>query len=192
VVIQQVEPIYVGFSVPEARLPAVVELLRKGRPEVSATPSGAAGGAPDKGILTFIDNGVDPKTGTIRLKATFENRSRRLWPGQFVNVALSLGIVENGLVVPAAAVQTGQAGQYVYVVNPDKTATVRPVRVGLNRGQDAEVAAGLEAGETVVVDGQLLLSPGTIVEARQEGTAGGGSAPVQAAGAPTAKGDTGP
>jgi multidrug efflux system membrane fusion protein len=132
----------------------------------------AAGAAPEKGTLSFIDNGVDPRTGTIRLKATFENKGRRLWPGQFVNVAMIIGTVENGMVVPARAIQTGQSGQFVYVVSAGKTAELRPVRVALSRDAEAVVTDGLAAGETVVVDGQLLLVPGAPVEVKQEDAPG--------------------
>jgi multidrug efflux system membrane fusion protein len=115
-----------------------------------------------------VDNTVDTATGTIRLKGTFENRSRRLWPGQFVNVALTLTLQPNVILVPSQAVQTGQQGQYVFVVKPDHSVELRPVIVGRSLNQETVIVRGLTAGETVVTDGQLRLVPGVKVEIRKE------------------------
>src|SRR5262249_59691653 len=107
---------------------------------------------PLRGVVTFIDNGVDPTTGTIRLKATSAKGGRRLWPGQFVNVALTLATEPDAIVVPSAAVQTGQQGQaYVFVVKPDATAETRPVVVARTQGSESVIGKGLTPGETVVV-----------------------------------------
>ena len=110
--------------------------------------------------MTFIDNAVDNTTGTIKLKATFENPDNRLWPGQFVNVALTLTTQPNAVVVPSQAVQTGQVGQYVFVVKQDMTAEYRPVVAGNNITGETVIQKGLAAGETLVTDGQLRLVPG--------------------------------
>jgi multidrug efflux system membrane fusion protein len=118
---------------------------------------------PAQGVLTFIDNAVDSATGTIRLKATFDNSDRRLWPGQFINVALTLSRQANAVLVPSRAVQTGQAGQYVFVVKPDRTAEYRPVVPGEVVEAQTVIQKGLAAGETVVTDGQLRLVPGVKV-----------------------------
>ena len=116
-------------------------------------------------MLSVIDNMVDPATGTIRLKATFDNHNRLFWPGQFVDVSLTLGMQSNVVVVPAEAVQPGQGGQVVYVVNSNQTVEVRPVTVGLTRGSKVVIDKGVAAGETVVIDGQLRLVPGASVRA---------------------------
>ena len=115
-------------------------------------------------MLTFIDNAVDSATGTVRLKATFENRDRLLWPGQFVNVVLTLATEPDLIVIPSQAVETGQQGQYVFVVKPDHTVESRPVAVTRTAGDKAIIESGLQAGETVVTDGQLRLRPGSKVK----------------------------
>ena len=112
-----------------------------------------------QGELTFIDNAVDMTTGTIQLKATFPNEDNTLWPGQFVQVVLTLSDLTNAIVVPSQAVQTGQNGQFVYVVKPDLTAEERPVTAGITYQGETVVQSGLKAGETVVTDGQLRLTP---------------------------------
>jgi multidrug efflux system membrane fusion protein len=160
VVINQVEPVYVQFSVPEQN----IGLLRqRGGAKVDA--SSQQGGAPlATGTLTFIDNNVDTTTGTITLKATFPNRNRALWPGQYVNVAITTDNRANALVVPLRAVQTGQKGPYVYVVKGGKAVEMRPVSIYKTIDQDAIIDKGLHAGETVVTDGQLRLTPKSKVE----------------------------
>jgi multidrug efflux system membrane fusion protein len=162
VVINQVEPVYVQFSVPEQN----IGLLRQ-REGAKVDASSQQGGTPlATGTLTFIDNNVDTTTGTITLKATFPNRNRALWPGQYVNVAITTDNRANALVVPLRAVQTGQKGQYVYVVKGGKSVEMRSVSIYKTIDQDAIIDKGLHAGETVVTDGQLRLTPKSKVEVK--------------------------
>jgi membrane fusion protein, multidrug efflux system len=165
VVINRVHPIYVAFSVPEAQIEAIKRFRATGELLVEAQVTGAPGGAV-RGRLTFMNNTVDPSTGTIQLKATFENTENALWPGQFVNVALTLTRQAGAVVVPAQAVQSGQKGQYLYVVKPDQTVEARPVVPGSADGRDVVIASGLVAGERVVIDGQLRLVPGARVDVK--------------------------
>ncbi len=166
VVINQVHPIYVTFSVPEKELPAIKKYMAEGRLPVEAViPSDPA--PPPEGILTFVDNTVDQATGTIKLRGTFDNGDRRLWPGLFVNVAVTLTTQKGAVVVPAQAVQTGQSGAYVFVVRPDMTAEARLVKVGSIVRGDAVIAEGLQRGEKVVTDGQLGLVNGVKVQAKE-------------------------
>ena len=118
---------------------------------------------PPQGELTFVNNTVDESTGTIQLKAAFPNENNALWPGQFVQVVLTLSELTNAVVVPAQAVQTGQNGEYIYVVKPDQTIEERPVTVGITYQGVTVIQGGLKAGETVVTDGQLRLESGTKV-----------------------------
>ncbi len=166
VVINQIRPIYVSFSVPQAQLPEIERYRAGGHLAVEAVPS-EGGGAPQQGTLSFIDNQIDRATGTILLKATFPNDSRALWPGQFTKVRLTLAQQADAVVVPTQAVQTGQQGQYVYVVRPDQTVESRVVQVSRTVGGDTVVSAGLTPGETVVTDGQLRLAPGVKVKTRE-------------------------
>lgn len=161
VVINQVSPIYVNFSVPQQYLESVKRLMTSSRLPVRATPTGDSG--PETGTLTFVDNTVDPTTGTIALRASFPNNDQHLWPGQFSNVLLRLGEQQNALVVPSQAVQAGQEGDYVFVTKPDMTVDVRQVSVGQTVNNETEVLHGLSPGETVVTDGQVRLIPGTKV-----------------------------
>jgi len=170
--INQVEPIYVTFAVPESQLPAIKQYMAEGRLPVRARPQDDPGGE-EQGILTFVDNAVDTTTGTIKLKGTFPNGDRKLWPGQFVRVTLRLTTQQNAVVVPNEAVQTGQNGSYIYVVKQDRTVESRPVTVGARVDQDSVVESGLEPGETVVTEGQLRLAPGSRVVVR-DGKGGGG------------------
>jgi membrane fusion protein, multidrug efflux system len=170
VVINQVSPIYVDFSIPENDLAQVKAHQARERLQVMAYPSGNATN-PSTGKLSFINNTVDSNTGTIVLKGTFANRDRRLWPGQFVNVTLDLTMNRNATVVPSQAVQTGEKGQYVYVVGPDNTAGYRPVTVGATLGGFTIVDKGLKPGETVVTNGQLRLFPGAKVSLKSEAAA---------------------
>jgi len=164
VVLNQIQPVFVSFAVPESSLAAIRQHSGPGqRLAVAASPSGNPGGA-QTGELTFWDNAVDMTTGTILLKATFANQSEALWPGEYVDVVLRLSTEAGAIVVPTQAVQTGQAGQYVYVVKNDLTVESRPVTVSRTHGALAVVANGLQAGERVVTDGQLRLSPGAKVE----------------------------
>jgi multidrug efflux system membrane fusion protein len=163
VLINRLRPIEVGFAVPAQHLPEINRRAAGGALEVSAAPAGAA--EPATGRLTFIDNRVDPQTGTIQLKATFPNADARLWPGQFVNVAVTLSVEPQALVVPSAAVQVGQQGTYVFVVTPEGAAEARPVTVARQVGDDTVLASGVAAGERVVTEGQRRVTPGARVEA---------------------------
>ncbi|HTS01221.1 MAG TPA: efflux RND transporter periplasmic adaptor subunit [Thermoanaerobaculia bacterium] len=168
VTITQTKPIYVTFAVPEGELGKVNRARAAGPVRVEASlPSDAS--RPVEGVLTFVDNAVDTTTGTIRLKATFDNAERRLWPGQFVRVTVTTGVEQNAVVVPSQAVQTGQDGPYVYVVKDDMTVEPRPVKTGPSAEGVVVVAKGLAAGERVVTDGQLRLFPGAKVELKTRG-----------------------
>ena len=165
VVINQVTPIYVSFGIPESRLPELKQYMARGSVKVEAlAPNDVAG--PSVGRITFVDNAVDPTTGTIRIKGTFPNDTRHLWPGQFVNVTVTLTTDSHAIVVPAAAVQTGQQGQYVFVVKPDQTVDLRPISVARSANAETVIRQGLEAGETVVTDGQLRLTAGSRVSVK--------------------------
>jgi multidrug efflux system membrane fusion protein len=155
--IHQVEPIYVTFSVPEARL----RNIRKSQVVTAVTQDDPS--APLTGQVTFIDNAVDPSTGMIRLKATFPNPSHKLWPGQFVRVTLRLANRPDAIVVPSQVVQTGQDGAFAFVVKQDHTVESRPVVAGERAGDDLIILSGLKPGETVVTEGHLRLAPGSRV-----------------------------
>lgn len=161
VVLNQVHPINVSFAIPEQALPAVRKHLAAGPLEVEASPPDAP--KPAVGKLVFIDNAVDSTTGTIRLKAVFENNENALWPGQFVTVFLKLYEDKNALTVPSKAVQTGPNGQYVFVVKSDMSVEIRPVTVDRSTGDLSVIATGLSKGEKVVTQGQLRLTPGAKV-----------------------------
>jgi multidrug efflux system membrane fusion protein len=163
VVINQIIPIYVAFSIPEQFLSEIKKYMALGKLQVEAiVPLNDE--RPERGVITFIDNTVDSNTGTIRLKGTFANRERKLWPGQFVNVVLTTTTEPNAIVVPSQAIQTGQEGQYVFVVKQDLTVESRPVVVGRTVNGETVVQKGLRADEKVVTDGQLRLYPGAKVE----------------------------
>ena len=155
--LNQITPIYVTFTVPEARLAEVRQFVAKGL-KVLAYPKGQPGN-PVEGLLTFIDNGVDPQTGTVKLKATFQNKDKRLWPGEFVNVVLNLSMVKNAITVPTKAIQSGQQGDYVFVVTKDGTADPRQVTTAGTYQNLTLVKSGLNSGDTVIVDGQLRVAP---------------------------------
>ena len=159
VTVNQTEPIFVSFAVPEKELLAIKRDLAAGRLAVEATIPGDPRG-PVAGEVTFVDNAVDMATGTIRLKGSFANRDHRLWPGQFVTVSLLLSTLRNAVTVPTPALQTGQQGQYVYVVRPDATAEPRPVKTSISLDGSTVVVSGLKPGETVVTDGQMRVVPG--------------------------------
>jgi multidrug efflux system membrane fusion protein len=162
VVITQVRPIYVSFSVPEQHLAAVKRYRAAGTLKVEAIAADARQRAV-VGALTFLNNTVDPTTGMIQLKATFPNSDNALWPGQFVDAALTL-TTENAVVVPAQAVQAGQRGPFVFVVKADLTVESRPVKTGRRLARELVIEQGLTPGERVVTDGQLRLVPGARVE----------------------------
>jgi membrane fusion protein, multidrug efflux system len=171
--VNQLHPIYVAFSVPQRELPAIREASVGHELQVTATVPGDSG-APETGKLAFIDNAVDSTTGTIALKAVFDNANDHLWPGQFVNASLTLRVEPNALVIPTQAVQVGQNGSYVYVINADKTAEPRDVTIRRSVGADSVIAKGLSEGEQVVTDGQLRLTKGTLVEPRPAVALAGG------------------
>ena len=162
VTINQIHPIYVVFSVPEQYLPEIKKEMRQAPLKVSVSIPNQENPS-HEGTLTFVDNAVDTTTGTIQLKATFANEDNALWPGQFVQVALTLSVLENAVVVPTQAVQTGQNGQFVYVVQPDQTVEMRPVITGIEQDGGTVIKSGVKVGETVVTDGQLRLVPGSKV-----------------------------
>lgn len=169
VVINQLSPIRVLFSVPGRFIPDIRRYQAKAGLHVEArTPSAQQPSAPAaEGTVSFIDNSVDPSTGTIKMKAAFPNTDHALWPGLFVQVRLLLTTEANAITVPSAAVQNTQEGQYVYVVKPDQTVEFRQVSVQRQQGADVVIARGLQPGEIVVTDGQLRLTPGAHVTTRQ-------------------------
>jgi len=162
IVINQISPIFVDFAVPEQYFAPIERFMGKGSLRVEATPYGDT--KPEVGNLTFVDNAVDNTTGTIKLKARFENADHRLWPGQFSTLTLRLAEDENATVVPSQAVQTGARGDFIYVVKSDSTAEQRPVKVARTVAGDAVISSGIQPGETVVTDGQLRLIPGMKVD----------------------------
>lgn len=174
VVINQVTPINVTFSVPEQNLADIRRHMAHGGLKVEAQFQSDEG-RPEQGVLAFVDNAVDRTTGTIKLKAEYKNQDRRLWPGQFVNVALTLSTQADAVVVPSEAIQVGQEGQHVFVVKPDNSVEMRPVVVARTDEGEAVIAKGLQAGEQIVREGQFLLGPGSRVEikdAKMEAEAG--------------------
>ncbi len=162
VVILQIRPMYVSFTVPQQYLPEILKYSAKEQLEVRAYAQGEASDV-RRGHLTFVDNAVDATTGTILLKAEFPNEDLTLWPGEFVNVVLVLKELRDAVVVPAQAIGTGQMGDFVFVVTKDNTAELRPVTVSYRIDNDAVIEKGVETGERVVVDGQLRLRPGSSV-----------------------------
>jgi membrane fusion protein, multidrug efflux system len=160
VTINQIEPIYVGFSIPQNQL----STIKKGQ-TVTVTKQDIASST-EEGKLFFIDNAVDATTGTILVKAAFTNRSHTLWPGEFVRVVLRLGTRAGALIVPSQAVQTGQAGPFVFVVKPDQTVESRPVTPGMRVNGEIVIESGLTPGETIVTEGQLRLVATSRVQVR--------------------------
>ncbi len=165
VVIHQIQPVNVTFTVPEKFLPAIRKYMTAGKPGVEAFPS-EEDKSPSRGSLNFIDNAVNMATGTIMMKASFPNQDSRLWPGQFVNVVMTLAVRQDATVVPSAAIQTGQQGQFVFVVIGD-TAELRPVSAGIEYEGMTVIEKGLTPGEQVVTDGQIRLRPGAKILIRQ-------------------------
>lgn len=162
VVINQVVPINVSFSVPEQSLASVRKYQADGELQVSAQVPNTSVAA-IAGKLSFIDNATDVSTGTIKLKAEFANHDKALWPGQFVDVVLTLTHEANAIVAPATAIQNGPNGQYVFIVKPDHTVDLRDVKVERSEGNLSVIAQGLQPGDVVVTVGQLRLAPGTKV-----------------------------
>ena len=186
--IARVQPVLVTFTVPAIHLGTIKGYMAAGKLPVTATPQDLAA-QPAPGVLSFVDNAVDMTTDTIKLKATFDNPDRRLWPGQFARVSLRLTTLDHATVVPSQAVQTGQDGQYVFVVKDDQTVEQRSITVGQRVEDDTVVTKGLKPGETVVTEGQLRLEPGSRVTADLTGRGGGGRGRGGRGGG--ARGDTG-
>ena len=170
VIINQITPVQVAFSVPGTHLPAISRGQARGALVTEAQPAKGSDGPVSAGSLTFIDNAIDPATSGIRLKASFPNRDRQLWPGEYVQVRLRIAVEADAIVVPLTAVQTGPKGQYVYVVTGG-TVAVRPVTVSRTEGAQVVVSDGLRAGEEVVTDGHLRLTPGARVSIQSKGGA---------------------
>jgi multidrug efflux system membrane fusion protein len=194
VVITQLHPISVLFTLPQQSLAAVANAMRGGAPKVLAYAQGAAGSAAgvlDTGTLAVLDNQVDPTTGTIKLKATFPNSDRRLWPGAFVGVELQVDTAKNAVVVPPAAVQRGPRGAYVYVVNQDNTTSRHNVTVGHEDAQASIITEGVKPGDRVVIDGASRLSDGSKVSIVQPAAAGSAPTAVQPAAPGTRRRQTG-
>jgi multidrug efflux system membrane fusion protein len=162
VTINQITPISVSFAIPEQQLYDVKRYMNAGLRVEAVLPGQDTPSL--RGKLTFVDNAVDPTTGTIKLKGEFANADRRLWPGQFVDIVLTLTTTPNAIVVPSQAVQTGQQGQYVFVVKPDMTADLRPVVAARSVGAETVIESGVQPGERVVTDGHLRLQKGAKVE----------------------------
>src|SRR3954447_6154997 len=163
--INRVTPVYVTFAIPESMLPQFKQYMAAGTIRVEAHAPNDTGRA-SIGRIDFIDIAVDNTTGTIKVKGTFPNEDRKLTPGQFVNVNVTLTTDANATVVPTAAVQSGQQGTYVYVIKSDNTAELRPVTVARTHGDDSIIATGVQPGETIVTDGQLRLVPGSRVSVK--------------------------
>jgi multidrug efflux system membrane fusion protein len=189
VVINQVMPIEIVFAIPEQQFADITRYARKGKLKVKAVPQGKQNRIAE-GEVTFVDNTVKPATGTIDVKARFPNEDLALWPGQFADVTVTLTTEPEAIVVPAAAVQIGQNGQYVFVVRPDKVVEMRPVELARTVAEEAVIREGITPGESVVVDGHIRLFPGARVElkppvgsdapAPQTVSAGGASKPARA------------
>jgi multidrug efflux system membrane fusion protein len=163
--INQVQPIFVSFSVPEQYLSGIKQRLREGPLKARTSYPGMEGPEPE-GSVSFLNNMVDATTGTIQLKAVFSNGDNALWPGQFVQVTLTLQEQLNAVVAPAQAVQIGQAGEYVFVIKADQTVDLRPIKTGATKNGESVIQSGLKPGETVVTDGQLRLVSGSRVDVK--------------------------
>ena len=167
VTVNQLTPIYVTFSLPEKRLAEVKRAMTAGQLMVEAViPNEPA--RTETGTISFLDNAVNPATGTIKLKGVFANKSQKLWPGQFTDVLLTISSRQHAVVVPTQAVQTSQQGEFVYVVKADNTVEMRQITSAAVAGEETVVEKGLAAGETVVTDGQLRLTPGATIEAKEK------------------------
>lgn len=180
VTINKLTPIRSTFTIPEKNLAEIKKQMAAGKVIVETEVPGIAG-VKEKGVLSFIDNTVDPATGTIRLKAVFDNLQKQLWPGQFVNLSITLAMRNNAVVVPSQAVQTGQKGQFVFVVKADATAELRPVVASSVEQGMTVIETGLQPGEQVVIDGQMRVVPGGKVEIKKPDKPANAKAPVQSA-----------
>jgi multidrug efflux system membrane fusion protein len=176
VTLNQLSPSYVAFSVAERHLSLIKQQMQAAPLAVEARFADEPSD-PIIGRLAFVDNQVDTLTGMVRLKATFSNEDHRLWPGRFVNVALTISKQQDAVVVPTSAVQTGQRGAFVFVVRGDSTVELRPVTVGANVHEQTVLAEGVQAGEVIVTDGQLRLTPGAKVRSKANANAEAASQP---------------
>jgi membrane fusion protein, multidrug efflux system len=165
-VVNRVQPLYVSFAVPEKYLARLRAALASPPLKVTVSVPGQASSRYE-GEVRFLDNVVNTAAGTIQMKATLANKEERLTPGQFINVSLTLDILRDAVTIPAEAVQEGPEGTFVYTVKPDQSAEMRPVEVAATLQGRAAIARGLQAGETVVTEGQLRLSPGAKVKPKQ-------------------------
>jgi len=172
-VINQIEPIYVTFAVPEQQLAAIKQYMASGKLEVTATMPDDANKT-ETGTISFVDNTVDRTTGTIKLKGTFTNSDRKLWPGQYVTASLKLTTQADAVVIPSEAVQTGQKGQFVFIVKPDLTVDVQPVTIERTIDDLSVIKDGLKPGDKVITDGQLRLTPGAKVDIKNSISDNGG------------------
>jgi multidrug efflux system membrane fusion protein len=167
VTINQLSPIYATFSLPEKRLAEVKRAMAASQLKIEVFIPNEPGSS-EVGTISFLDNAVNPATGTIKLKGVFANTSHKLWPGQFTDVLITLASRHNAVVVPTHAIQTSQQGEFVYVVKPDNTVEMRQVTAAAAVGEETVIEKGLAAGETVVTDGQLRLTPGATVETKEK------------------------
>ena len=174
VTINQLTPIYATFSLPEKRLVEIKRAMAAGKLKIEAAIPNEPGST-EAGTISFLDNAVNPATGTIKLKGVFANKSRKLWPGQFTDVLITLASRKNAVVVPTHAIQTSQQGEFVYVVKPDNTVEMRQVTSAVAAGEETVIEKGVAAGETVVTDGQLRLTPGAVVESNEKQPTGVGT-----------------
>lgn len=164
VVVNQIEPIAVTFTIPQGQFQRLVEVSNGFRKPMATKAFSQETGAPlGDGELSIADNRVDPATGTVQLKARFPNTDRKLWPGQFVNVELMLQVIPHAITVPLTAVNQGPDGAYLYVVGQGNKVSMRPITVAWTQGNTAAIKDGARAGETVVTDGQMILKPGSLV-----------------------------
>jgi len=175
VIINQVNPIFVNFAVPQQFWPDIKKYMAQGVLHVKATVPKDTDAAED-GVISFVDNSVDPTTGTIHLRATFNNSQNRLWPGLFVNIVLTLSQQRDALVIPAQAILQGDRGAFVYVVKPEKRVEARAVVTDRTIDGETVIEKGLAPGETVVTDGQTRLEPNARVEIKTAATSEGDSA----------------
>lgn len=181
VTINKLTPVNASFTITDKDLPALKRQIAAGKVTVAAEIPGSAA-LKETGTVTFIDNSIDPATGTIRIKASFDNTKKQLWPGQFVNLSLTMALLNNAVVVPSQAIQTGQKGQFVFVIAKDGTAEIRPVNSGPAAAGMTVIEKGLQAGEQVVIDGQMRVVPGGKVEVKPPGQ---GKDPQKGVGAKT-------
>jgi membrane fusion protein, multidrug efflux system len=176
VTINQIKPIYAAFSLPQRHLAELQDAMAAGPLKVTAAIPGSDR-PPHEGQVSFIENTVDPATNTVSVKASFPNADERLWPGQFVNVVVTLRLDPATIVVPSEAVQEGQNGSFVFVIRPDLTVEMRPVTVDRALGGEIAIESGLSAGERVVTQGQLRLEPGSPVQIKDAVTPAAGAEP---------------